>query len=132
MAIGAPLEATSVRKAGVVYVFEGSGNGWTTQHKLTASSAMEEDEFGTAVAVHGHYLAIGSPYHGHFNEGAVYLFLARGQEWQEYSLFTGDPSTAFLGAAVDLEKDTLAAGAPSFVDFTGTRGIGAGYVFRIR
>lgn len=132
VAIGAPLAATSVRKAGAVYVFENSDKHRSTQHKLTTASAMEEDEFGTAVAMHGHHLAVGSPYHGDFNEGAVYLFRASGKEWQEISLFTGDPSTAFLGAAVDLEKDTLAAGAPSFVDFTGTRGIGAGYVFRTR
>lgn len=131
IAVGAPLEATNVRKAGAVYVFSKTDD-WTMQNKLTTATAMEEDELGTSVAVHGHHIAVGSPYHGHFNEGAVYLFRARGKEWQETSIFTGDPLTAFLGAAVSLQKDTLVAGAPSFVDFTGTRGIGGGYVFRTR
>ena len=70
--------------------------------------------------------------HGHFNEGSVYIFRARGKEWQEIFLLTGDPATAFLGAAVALRKDTVVAGAPAFVDYTGTRSTGAGYVFRTR
>ena len=130
--VGAPLEGTGAPGTGAVYTFQKQGSTWTAQPKLVGSDLEGNDEFGTAVAVEGKHIAVGAPYHGASNTGAVFVFEKHGAKWQQSQEFTADPTTAFLGAAVALNKNALVAGAPAFVDFGGKQSAGAGFVFQTK
>jgi hypothetical protein len=130
--IGAPLDGAHAPNAGAAYTFTKKDNTWTAQSKLLAPDGAGSDEFGTSVAVEDKQAAVGAPYHGEANSGAVYLFQARGNEWRVNEKAAGTSSDAFLGASVALRKKSLVGGAPGFVDFGGTQSAGAGYVFPTR
>jgi len=130
--IGAPLDGAGAPNTGAAYVFTKKGNTWTAQSKLLPADGAGSDEFGTSVAVDDKQVAVGAPYHGESNSGAVYVFQARGNEWRADGKVTGTSGDAFLGASVALVKNSLLGGAPGFVDFGGTQSAGAGYVFPAR
>lgn len=128
--VGAPTEGTYAPRTGAAYTFSRKGKRWTAETKLRASDAGGEDEFGTSVDVDGKQIAVGSPYRDDFNNGAIYLFRSRGNDWREDQVLTGHPTTPFLGASVALKKHALIAGAPGFVEYTGLQSAGAGYIYR--
>jgi hypothetical protein len=49
------------RGPGSAYVFQGSGNSWHLEAKLTAKDARNGDFFGNAVAFNGSTIAVGAP-----------------------------------------------------------------------
>lgn len=115
---------------GSVYVFTRSGSSWTQQANLTApdSGTGGGGGFGISVAVHGNTLAVGAHADGN-TEGAVYVFVRSGLSWSfQQKLIASDPEiVALMGISVDLEGDTLIAGAPGALSSFGTTG--AAYVF---
>ena len=57
--VGSPADGDG---SGSAYVFTRDGLGvWTEQHKLTASDAAADDQFGFSVAVSGDTVVVGSP-----------------------------------------------------------------------
>jgi hypothetical protein len=127
VAIGAPAEGMNAVKAGAAYTFTRKGKAWVQQNKLTAPDGQEEDEFGTAVSITGKIIAVGAPYSGERNEGAVYVFGTKhGSEAVKNKLSSS--SSAFLGASVALSNAFVAAGAPAFETFTPSPA-GAVFVF---
>ena len=118
-------------RAGAVYVFNRSDNGWSQQAYIKASNTDEEDYFGQSVALSadGNTLAVGA-----YNEdsaamgingdesdnsadgaGAVYLFSRNGSSWsqQAYIKASNTDVRDYFGQSVALSADggTLAVGA---------------------
>lgn len=131
--IGVPRDDGSGSSAGAAYVFGRHGGRWLERTKLTGSDAAEGDEFGHAVAIRGGIVVVGAPFEGESNEGAIYVFDRDGAAWLErVKLVPSIPMPgAFFGASVDLARDTIVVGAPSFVDFTGTCCSGAAHVLAV-
>lgn len=104
--------------AGEVYVYEPDGEGWTLDVTLTASDAVDYDNFGGAVALDGDVLAVGAPATDFqfYHEGAVYIFRLQGGTWvEEVKLTSGisNPDDDF-GLAIDIENGRLAVGNRRF------------------
>lgn len=103
-------------KRGRAYVFERTAAGWpaTETRELSSPRPLEGDAFGVAVAVHGDTAFVGAsgkPYEG---GGVVYRYARSAAGWtlqEEIRSSDRMPGDAF-GAALALERDTLAVGAP--------------------
>ena len=117
LAVGAPDEGNSDR--GAVYVFRRSGSDdWVHEQKLLADDGDTGDHFGSAIAVQGNRIAIGSPRRDDpangFNAGAVYLFEYLGGGWAQVQLIVasdGEPGDRF-GTSAALGNSRLIVGAP--------------------
>ena len=132
-AVGSPWAAVGgLVRAGAVYVFSrnaGGTNAWGQATKLTASDTVATNEFGEAVALDGDVLAVGARFAdggGLTNAGAVYIFervAGTTNGWREVGkrMASDAANNDFLGAAVAVQGDVVAAGA--------TAGAGAVYVF---
>lgn len=117
---------------GAAYTFAATGSDRTETGALTASdgvgSATEAgDEFGSSVAIDGDVIVVGSPLADTAattdNKGAAYTFATTGDaERTETGKLTASDGAASdnLGSAVDVNGDTIVAGAP---------GAGAGAVY---
>jgi hypothetical protein len=77
--VGAPREGPF--GSGAAYVFRWDGLDWNPEAKLFASSAGQDDGFGSAVALDGDYAILGAPGVGEGDEGAVYVFRRSGGLW---------------------------------------------------
>ena len=169
IAIGAPQEDSAARgvggvetddtltDAGAVYVFVRSGGSWTQEAYIKAPNSGASDHFGAALAFDGDTLVVGAPNESSAatgvdgdgsddsaqGSGAVYVFTRTGTNWAQDAYLKAsnpDPSDHF-GAALALDGDTLAVGAPGessastgvggdpFDDMAGTADSGAVYVF---
>jgi choice-of-anchor B domain-containing protein len=113
---------------GVVYVFSADARGvWRAARKLTASGAANGDGFGSALAIDGGTLLVGSA-KADSGRGAVLLFTrdATGG-WQERGRLTApgerEPQDGF-GSAI------LVAGERAFISAGPQRRRGAVFVFR--
>jgi VCBS repeat-containing protein len=118
--VGAPLDTSS--NSGAVYLFTRSldgSNTWTQFKKLTAPDVRSGDHFGSAVAVSGDLLVVGSPLNDEKanDAGAAYVF-ARNQngsnQWgfvkklMAYDAFNSDQ----FGSAVAISNTLVAVGSP--------------------
>jgi len=105
--------------SGATYVFERTGSGWQSTHKLAASDAVACQEFGRSGALFGQRAVVGAPAKG---TGAVYVFEHTLSTWSETAKlvpFDGMDGGSF-GAACALDGDRIAVGAPT---------LGAVYVY---
>jgi len=138
-------------EAGGALIYRRSGATWTLAHRLVPSdgtpgdvggSGLPGDWAGTSVAMSGGNVAIGAPWHDDAGEssGSVYMFQDPGwdavridrTEQQELRSSSG-AAHDHLGASVDLDDDTLVAGAPQasfFGEDAGTYGPGSASVYR--
>lgn len=123
---GAPSDDTARPNAGAVWVHDRNEVGtWTQTVKLTASPAVENGQFGSAVALDVGAMAVGAPFEDD-GAGAVYIFTRDFDDaWsQEVRVGADVPvAGANLGDAVAIAGNTMVAGAPG-------EGTGAVYVFR--
>lgn len=107
--VGAPKAADG---AGVTYVFQREGDGWSYVDRIEAEGGMAGDGFGSAIAMQPGNALIGAP--GRGESGAAFLYTADGAggwSMQELSSTSAGPDAAF-GAAVSLEGDLALVGAP--------------------
>jgi hypothetical protein len=98
---------------GAVYVYVPSGMSWTLDAYLKASTTDAADSFGTALAISGNTLAVGSFYDG--ADGSCAVFVHDGSTWSEQAVLKGSatlPNDLF-GASVAISGDTLVVGAPA-------------------
>ncbi len=75
--VGAPMRDDLGWESGAAYTFRFDGVQWVEQQILTAADTTVFDQFGTAVAIDGHWIAVGVPHDslGLGREaGSVYLF----------------------------------------------------------
>lgn len=103
---------------GSAYVFERAGDDWQQTAELVPPDGMLDDAFGSAVAVSGDVVAVGSPNDSNpvwgFQTGSVYVFERDGAGWSATQKVEG-PAPASgdrFGDALALDGDTLVVGAP--------------------
>lgn len=132
--VGAPREDTSGGSAGSVYVFEkdlGGLDRWGFLGKLQPADIAALDSFGTAVALSGTTLVVGSPGADAVapRSGAVYVFERSASGWSESAKLVGSDTARFdsFGDAVAIDGDVIVVGA-RFADIGGVNA-GASYVF---
>lgn len=125
--------------AGSVYVFVKPAGGWintsTYAAKLTASDRAKFDEFGSAVAIDGNTIVVGTP-GDESSTGAAYVFEMPAGGWAgnltETAKLTASGSYAHpgdeFGCSVAIDGDVIVAGAKEDVIPSGWR-VGAAYVF---
>jgi hypothetical protein len=104
---------------------------WIKRAKLTASDGQSGDGLGFSIAVSGDTVVVGAPTSRTAAEGAVYVFVKPAAGWKNMKQVAKLTATdaAFedeLGFAVDIQGDTIVAGAP-VVGFNSKPG--AVYVF---
>jgi len=137
--IGAREDNFGANRNGKAYVFLRSGTTWSQQQKLTASDGSALDAFGSAVAIshNTNTIAVGAfedDEAGVSGRGSVYVFERSGATWNQQQRLLGSLGVAsgfagHFGISVDVDGDTLVAGAPSIDPNVGGNGRGAVYVF---
>ncbi len=100
------------------------------QANVTAKDGVVGDYFGSSVAVSGHTLVAGAPYHKvgvNSNEGAVYVFSDRSGHWKQIAelAVAGGSANLYFGSTVGISGNTIVASAP----YAGAASQGALYVF---
>jgi uncharacterized repeat protein (TIGR01451 family) len=120
-------------EAGSVYVFVRSGTTWTQQQKLLASDGAQLDRFGSAVALSGDTVVVGSPFDdntGGVDAGSAYVFVRSGTTWtEEQKLLPSDgAANDSFGLSVSAAGDTVVAGMPNDFNAGGVQA-GSAYVF---
>lgn len=148
--VGAIRRIEMGKESGAVYVFERSGGGWRETGKLSARGVGAGAWFGMALSLAGDRAAVGSGELGgqlpaggiavvrpgkapwsHTAErlatGTVYVFQRQATTWSATARLVGSGASfgARFGAAVALDGDRLAVGAPGEGEDAG-----AVYVFR--
>jgi VCBS repeat-containing protein len=121
LVVGAYGEGTS----GSAYVYRRSGDSWSLEQELQPEDSPLGGGFGMSVAVSGDTIAVGTPYVTS-QTGAVYIFTRSGTTWTQQQKLTASDgeSEDYFGLVVDLDGDTVLAGAP------GDEGrVGSAYVF---
>ena len=98
--------------SGAVYIYEPVGGVWTETGHLAPSDGVDFDYFGTALALDGNRLMVGTKMAN--SSGAVYSFELNAGTWmQEQKLVASDAAANDLfGAALALQNDVLMIGAP--------------------
>ncbi|MDO6580438.1 thrombospondin type 3 repeat-containing protein, partial [Photobacterium sp. 2_MG-2023] len=111
--VGAPYQAGFT---GAVYIFVRAGNQWTEQQKLTPTNPQTFDRFGSAIAIQGDHLLIGTPQkdsHG-TDSGQVDYYLRTGTNWAlSQQLVSNDIGAGDLfGRSIALHDQTAVVGSP--------------------
>jgi len=129
--IGAPNDDDDGFNSGAAYVFTRSAGVWTEQQKLTASDAVANDRFGSAVAVDGTTAVIGAAglFFADDNTGSAYVFTRSAGVWTEQQkLIAGDGANRDqFGFSVAMDGDTAVIGARN--DDDNGADSGSAYVF---
>jgi hypothetical protein len=105
--IGGNPAATGAATSGAAYVFVKQGNAWTNQAYVKASNARTYGCFGSAVALDGDVMLVGSPGEssGKANDpsdtstpgaGATYVFRRNGSSWSEVGYVKSLPAITIL------------------------------------
>ncbi len=128
--VGEPDQDFGVNaQQGAAYVFvrtrTASGDTWVQQAALADLGGSFYDNFGSAVAIDGNTIAIGSQ-RTNGKEGVAYVYVRSGTTWSLQSKFSPAAKEAndYFGSAVALRGNRLVVGAPGAAHNTG-----ASYVF---
>ncbi len=120
---------------GNVHIFERDDTRWSLQQTVTAASRQQGADFGTAIALDGDTLAVGSAGRDHGgveSVGVVHVFEPGTTGWVETQLLSppGGAIRDNFGLSVALDGDRLAVGDPSH-DWGGARldEVGAVYLY---
>ncbi|MCA9667161.1 MAG: hypothetical protein KC503_16295 [Myxococcales bacterium] len=127
--VGADGDDDKGAEAGSLYVFTRASGSWSQQQKLVAADGAAGDKLGHVVAVSGDTLAVAAPADDDKGQdsGSVYVFTRASGTWSlQQKIVAADGAAGDgLGAALSLDRDTLAIGAPDDDD----RGDGSGAVY---
>ncbi len=125
--VGAPLDDNAGTNAGAAYIYECSGDS-CSQTQLLATGVSAEDEFGSAVAVHGNYAVVGAC-GDDADKGSVYVFRWDGNAWEQDGdrLIVGGAAGDHFGCAVDILGNKILVGA--YQATTTVSNSGAAYIF---
>ena len=136
--VGAPNDSVVYTSGGSVYLYARSldgSNTWTQVKKIYASDASANDHFGTAVAISGDLLVVGSPFAAGkvSSSGAAYVY-GRNQggtnQWgfvKKISASDGSINDQF-GGTISISNTLVAVGAPHGI-VGGVNAAGAVYLF---
>ena len=119
--------------SGSAYVFARSGTMWAEQQVLFPAGGASFDLFGTAVAVSGDTVVVGTPQQevGPAQDaGSAYVFVRSGTSWPlQQRLVAADAAAGdTFGASCAIEGDTVVVGA-TMDDTAGGINAGSAYVF---
>lgn len=137
--VGVPYDDTaSGIDAGSAYVFIRNGSVWQIQGRLTSSTAVANDYFGTSVAIDGDFAAIGAPQIDPEQEleslrgpGKAFAFQRTGAAWSSSQSLVPSEAQAnddFFGLSVAVSSGSAVVGAPRH-DPSSRANAGAAYVF---
>lgn len=117
MVVGAP-DADGY--LGAAYVFTESNGTWTEVQKLTASDGSGKALFGSAVAVNGNEILVGSPGNpGGTGTTAAYVFTETNGTWTQTAELAPPPNSGQFASAVALNGATALVGAYQTANKTG-------------
>lgn len=132
MVVGAPYRSDGAQYAGIAYVFVWNGTAWAYQATLSRPSGGQEDHFGSAVAISGDTVVVGSPgtNAGPIDSGIVYVFTRTASVWTQQTTLFASNSASFngFGRTVAISGDTLVVGVPGW-DIPPASEVGAVEVF---
>jgi hypothetical protein len=119
-------------EAGAAYVFDFGGDNWTQQARLTASDVASGDHCGTALAISGDTLVLGSAGDDELYAatGSAYVFVRSGSSWIQQARLNADDAANSdqFGLSVAIDGDTIAVGA-MYDDTTRGSDVGSVYIF---
>jgi len=129
--VGAPFNDSPASNSGSVYIYNRNGFSWNQQAKITADDGLRNDEFGTAVAIHGDTVIVSSPNSDQngSNSGSAYIFTRSNGVWTQQAKLLPDDGAADdeFGTSVSIIGDTAIIGAPKN-DQLGSNS-GSAYIF---
>ena len=102
--------------AGAVYVYTGSGAGWTLQTTLKAGTPGAHEQFGWSVALSGDTALVGDlrqTVAGKSGAGSAYVFTRSDTAWTQQQMLSASDAAADdrFGFSVALDGDTALVGA---------------------
>ncbi len=114
--VGAPTALTrSGVRGGAVFVFQNQDGQWNFHSRLTPSTVLGGDEFGSSVSIHDNTLVVGSRLadSGQTDAGAAYVFELNGDRWnwETRLLAAGIDAGDQFGFSVDVNEDRIVVGA---------------------
>ncbi|MFP7754683.1 FG-GAP repeat protein [Thermodesulfobacteriota bacterium B35] len=143
--VGAMMHTVSGNsEQGTACVFVKPSGGWTDMAEetadLKASDGAENEHFGRSVAIWKDDIVVGADATGPGGrnfQGAVYVFHQPDTGWANHATLTENAKLMasdgdeydYLGHSVDIQGNTVVAGAPGF-HATGQQDLGAAYVFQ--
>ena len=130
--VGAPSNVAGAGGIGAVYVITAEGGQWRST-RLVQSDGGSDDGFGESVAIDGATIAVGAPKDDDrgYNSGSVYVYSFDGSSWVERKLDGVSGEERHFGAAVALEDQLVAVGAPGPAPGSGSGGAGGMWVATI-
>ncbi len=107
---------------------------WEYEAKLWVANNKSDIGFGKHVAIHGNTIVCGAEDIGSWNQGAAYVFVKSGAEWEngtETAMLTAsdDDWLDFLGSSVSVNSDCIVLGAPGEVSVSSLNRMGSVYVY---
>ncbi|HKU39908.1 MAG TPA: cadherin-like beta sandwich domain-containing protein [Polyangiales bacterium] len=133
---GDPNAAGSVADSGAAWIYVRKDGAWLQQAFLKPDEPAADDMFGSALALSGDTLVVGSPRFDVFNlsagsarAGMVYVYVRKDGAWTQQARFSAEGGSGgdMFGYSVALEGDTLAVGAN--LESSGATASGAVYVY---
>jgi hypothetical protein len=115
-AVGAPSDADG---RGAVYVFTRQGKQWVQQQKLISIDGRSDEQFGSAVSLQDHLLAIGAPggpamsdslCENEGGSGVAYVFTFGGGTWSESQKIDTPHCAVDYGTEITINRDALVVG----------------------
>lgn len=134
--VGAPQDDDLSVNAGAAYIFakNTTSNTWSLVKKITAADGFANDNFGTAVSIHGDKILVGASMNDEkgLNAGAAYLFGKNeggADNWGQITKIMAADGEAgdMFGASLKIEGDQAVIGA-ALEDEKGINA-GAAYLF---
>jgi FG-GAP repeat len=103
-------------ETGRAYVFESQGSSWNFSQVLEPPDTEVEQRFGSAVAVQGDRIVVGSIWNvinQEFDAGSAYVFEKTARSWQFLQKLSAETPSEFalFGSAVAISGDWIAVGA---------------------
>jgi hypothetical protein len=120
---------------GAAYVFQRTVSGWQQTAKLTNPEGEAFSFFGSAVAVSGNTVSVGSPgatVGGNSFAGAIFVYDQVNGAWSNSAKLSSTDATSgtlFVGDSLAMSGDTIVAGTEFGANAAGDL-TGAAYVFR--
>ena len=113
--VGVPRDDDYGNDSGSVYVYTPIFGSWFLQAKLLADDGMEDDFFGSSVAISGDTIVVGAHSNDHdgTNSGAAYVYTKSGGVWTQRAKLSPSDAQPFdtFGAKVFIKGNRIAVGA---------------------
>jgi len=115
--VGAPNRNFSASNPGRAFAFLRNGTNWQQfGTPLTAGDGVNNDSFGSSVALDGDLAVMGAPNDAHSGvnyAGSAYVFEKVGGAWSQLQKVVASPvnSAQYFGSSVDMSGTTLLVGA---------------------